>query len=63
MNQVLRLSFNILAYLTELFSGQDYLVGIDLSQGRGERYLVEIKLVQACRITLPGGLKLPVLVY
>ena len=32
MNHGLRLSFNILTYLTELFSGQDYLASIDLSQ-------------------------------
>lgn len=32
MNHGLRLSFNILASLTELFSGQDYLASIDLSQ-------------------------------
>lgn len=57
MNHGLRLSFHILAYLTELFPRQDYVAGIDLSQRRGERNLVESTLVQACRTTLPGGLK------
>ena len=51
MNHGLRLLF-LLAHLTELFSGQDYLASINVSQRKrvkaGGRYVEP-----ACRIILP----------